>query len=202
MPPGFAQQLVLPALDSLQQALGDRDLRLWLYDRESELANGSFDAAVRVSTESWPGHEEVALFGESVFPIATPSLAAAHGLHSASPAADVLAAPLLHMDSADRPLMSWADWLERFDLRLTPSRGRVEFNSYPSVLQAVMLGRGVALGWAGLLDELLDGEALVVVGPTVSTDRQYTVTWPSRRPSSAVTATVAWLTQTGTARNQ
>jgi DNA-binding transcriptional LysR family regulator len=60
----------------------------------------------------------------------------------------------------------------------------------------------VALGWAGLLDELLDGEALVVVGPTVSTDRQYTVTWPSRRPSSAVTATVAWLTQTGTARNQ
>jgi len=202
MPPGFAQQLVLPALDSLQQALGDQDLRLWLYDRESELANGSFHAAVRVSAEPWPGHEEVALFGESVFPVATPSLAAAHGLHSESPAADVLAAPLLHMDSADRPWMSWADWLERFDLRLTPSRGRVEFNSYPSVLQQVMLGRGVALGWAGILDELLDGKALVVVGPTISTDRQYTVTWPSRRPSSAVAATVGWLTQTGAAGYQ
>jgi DNA-binding transcriptional LysR family regulator len=106
------------------------------------------------------------------------------------------------MDSADRPWMSWADWLARFDLRLTPGRRRVEFNSYPSVLQAVMLGRGVALGWAGILDELLDGKALVVVGPTISTNRQYTVTWPSRRPSSAVEATVAWLAQTSAIRNQ
>jgi LysR family glycine cleavage system transcriptional activator len=202
MPPGFAQQLVLPVLDSLQQALGERDLRLWLYDRESELANGSFHAAVRVSARPWPGHEEVALFGESVFPVATPGLAATYGLNSESPAADVLATPLLHMDSADRPWMSWADWLARFDLRLTPGRRRVEFNSYPSVLQAVMLGRGVALGWAGILDELLDGKALVVVGPTISTNRQYTVTWPSRRPSSAVEATVAWLAQTSAIRNQ
>ena len=202
MPPGFAQQLVLPALDSLQQALGERDLRLWLYDRESELANGSFHAAVRVSAEPWPGHEEAALFGEAVFPVATPSLAATYGLNSESAAADVLAAPLLHMDSADRPWMSWADWLEQFDLQLTPGRRRVEFNSYPSVLQQAMLGRGVALGWAGILDELLDGKALVVVGPTISTNRQYTVTWPSRRPSSAVAATVGWLTQTRAADNQ
>ena len=194
--------LAMPALDSLQQALGDRDLRLWLYDRETELANGSFHAAVRVSAEPWPGHEEVPLFGEAVFPIATPSLAAAHGLNSESAAADVLAAPLLHMDSADRPWMSWADWLERFDLQLTPNRRRVEFNSYPSVLQQVLLSRGVALGWAGILDELLGGEALVVVGPTLRTDRQYTVTWPSRRPSSAVAATVGWLTQTGAAGNE
>jgi len=193
MPPGFAQQLVVPHLDSLQRALGDRDLRLWLYDREGELISGTFDAAVRVGAAPWPGLEASELFAERVTPVATPVLAERSGLGSHSDPAAVLAAPLLHMDAADRPWMSWSDWLGAFGLALTPGRRRVEFNNYPTVLQQAVAGKGVALSWAGLTDDLVLSGVLEVVGPEVSSGRSYHVTWPMGRRTAAVDALVEWL---------
>ncbi len=194
-PPGYAQQLIVPQLDSLQQALGDRDLRLWLYDGESELDGGSFDAAVRLGSTAhgWPGFEHHELFAEHVLPVASPTLAAELGLDETSSPADVRAAPLLHMDAHDRPWMSWAEWLGEFDLQLTTGQRRIVFNNYPTVLQQAVAGRGVALGWVGLVETLVSDGVLTVVGPTVSSARSYCVSWPARRPSNAVTAVVAWL---------
>ena len=198
-PPGFAQQLIVPDLDALQQVLGDRDLRLWLYDRDRELASGRFDAAIRLGAESdeWPGSERHALFPERVVPVATPAFAAEWGLTESSTAAEVLAAPLLHMDANDRPWMSWADWLHTFDLDLTPGRQRVVFNNYPTVLQQAVAGRGVALGWIGLVEEHVADGLLTIVGPAVSSDRSYYVTWPSGRPAGSVAALVDWLDRHG-----
>jgi DNA-binding transcriptional LysR family regulator len=193
MPPGFAQQVVVPSLDSLQRALGDRDLRLWLYDRESELDSGAYDAAVRVGSGSWPGLDVAELFVEQVMPVAAPGLATTHGLDATSSPEDVLAAPLLHMEADGRPWMAWADWLGEFGLSLTPVRRRVVLNSWPAVLQQALAGRGVALGWAGLIEDLVEGGALSVVGPTVTSDRSYCVTWDARRSNSSIDALIGWL---------
>ncbi len=43
--PGVVQMWLMQRLDQLQQALGDVDLRLWLFERDAELVDGSFDAA-------------------------------------------------------------------------------------------------------------------------------------------------------------
>jgi len=67
------------------------------------------------------------------------------------------------------------------------------FNNYPTVLQQAVAGRGVALGWIGLVDGLVADGLLTPVGPQVSSARNYCVTWPERRSSSAVSAVVAWL---------
>ncbi|WP_394934939.1 LysR substrate-binding domain-containing protein [uncultured Ilumatobacter sp.] len=193
MPPGFAQQLVVPRLDSLQRALENRDLRLWLYDRESELSHSHFDAAVRVSNAAWSGYDATPLFAEQVMPVATPALAAQLNLDQDSSAKDVLAAPLLHMDATDRPWMSWTDWLQSFDLSLTPSRRRVEFNNYPTVLQQALAGRGVALGWSKLVEDLVADNLLCIVGPVATSDRDYQLTWPTRRAGAALSALRGWL---------
>jgi DNA-binding transcriptional LysR family regulator len=193
MPPGFAQQLVVPHLDSLQRALGELDLRLWLYDRESELTSGTFDVAVRVGEAPWPGLDASALFAERVMPVATPALADRCRLDIDSSPDAVLAAPLLHMDATDRPWMSWSDWFSAFDLSLTPGRRRVEFNNYPTVLQQAVAGKGVALSWAGLTDDLVSSGVLRVVGPEVSSGRSYCVTWPTGRRTTAVDTLVDWL---------
>jgi len=193
MPPGFAQQLVVPRLDSLQRALGDRDLRLWLYDRENELNDSHFDAAVRVSGRAWRGYDMTSLFAEEVMPVATPALAAELGLDVWSRAEDVLDAPLLHMDAVDRPWMSWTDWLAVFDLSITPERGRVVFNNYPHGAAEALAGRGVALGWRGLVEELVDDGLLCVVGPSATSDRDYQLTWPERRVGPALGSLRGWL---------
>lgn len=192
-PPGFAQELVVPHLDSLQEALPGRDLRLWLYDRDRELLGGSFDAAVRVGTGTWPGMEAAELFAERVMPVATPAFAEEWGLHAESTAADIAAAPLLHMDAADRPWMDWDHWFRWSGGDLPAQRGWIVFNNYPTVLQQAVAGRGVALGWSGLVDDLVGSGVLTVVGPEVASPSSYWVTWPRRRDSPSLRALVDWL---------
>lgn len=191
-PPGFAQEILVPHLDGLQRALGERDLRLWLYDREGDLAAGHFDAAIRIGNGQWDGLDADKLFDEHVVPVASKALADAWQLDATSTAPEVLAAPLLHMDATDRPWMSWTDWLAHFDLALTPSRRRVIFNNYPTVVQQAVAGRGIALGWVGLVEHYIDDGLLVVVGPMVQSDRAYYVTWPADS-TGPVAGLAAWL---------
>lgn len=192
-PPGFAQQLLVPVLDELQDALPDHDIRLWLYDRDSDLDAGAYDAAIRLGANGWDHFDSAVLFTERVVPIATPAFATEHDLDNTSSATDVLSVPLLHMEADGRPWMSWAEWLKPFDLALTPGRRRILHNNYSTVLQQAVAGRGVALGWLGIVDQLLDDDVLTIVGPETGTDRTYRVAWPSQHHNEAVGAAIEWL---------
>ncbi|MEP7203916.1 MAG: LysR substrate-binding domain-containing protein [Ilumatobacteraceae bacterium] len=185
--------LIVPRLDLLKTALGDLDLLLWLFDGDAELDHGTFDAAIRVGSGEFAGLDRQLLFPEVVVPIAAPGLAEEYGLSATSTAADVYTAPFVHMDDGIRPWMTWAGWLANFDITLRRSPGRVLFNNYPMVLQRAILGYGVALGWRPLIDEYVERGALVVVGPEVRSASGYYVTWPSGKPSPAVTALIDWL---------
>ncbi len=191
--PGVVQMWLVQRLDQLQAALGDVDLRLWLFERDSELVDGSFDAAIRVGTGDFPGCRSRLVFPEVVVPIATPSFAAEHGLSPTSTAAEVYEAPFVHMDDGDRPWMTWADWLAVFGIPLRRRPGRVLFHNYPMVLQQILVGRGVGLGWRPLVDEYVDGGALQLVGPEVRSSRGYYVTWPTSGGGATVDALVEWL---------
>lgn len=196
VPPGIAQQLIVPVLDGLHDALPDVDIRLWLYDRDDELDAGTYDVAIRVGTGSWPNVDDIELFPERVIPVAAPALADELGLHAKSTPEDVLAAPLLHMEADGRPWMSWAVWLEAFGLTLTPGRRRVIHNSYPIVLQRALAGGGIALGWRNLVDQLLEDGLLVPVGPEVVSDQSYRLTWPtSRSGDERLGLATAWLVE-------
>ena len=191
--PGIAHSWLVPRLDQVNSVLGELDLRLWLFDRDAELADGTFDAAIRVGDGTFPGQDARLLFPEVVVPVASPAVAREHGLTATSSAADVFRAPFIHMDDGDHPWMSWADWLAAFDLTLTRATGRVLFHNYPMVLQRALLGHGIALGWRPLIDPYVDGGALEVVGPEVRSDRGYYVTWPLGERSAAVEALTEWL---------
>lgn len=197
--PGIAQAWLVPRLDEINEVLGGLDLRLWLFDRDVELADGSFDAAIRVGDGHFPGLDHRLLFPEVVVPVATAALADEYDLTSSSTAADVYRAPFVHMDDGDRPWMTWADWLDEFGIALHRQPGRVLFHNYPMVLQRALLGHGVALGWRPLIDDYLDGGALVVVGPEVRSERGYYVTWPAGHATPAVAALTAWLIESAEA---
>lgn len=191
--PGIAQQWLVPRVDGITAALGDRELRWWLFDRDAEITTGGFDAAIRVGTGKFPGQRSHELFAESVVPVASPTFAAEWGLDAASSAAEVYRAPFVHMDDGEHPWMTWADWLAHFGITLRRQPGRVLFHNYPMVLQQALAGRGVALGWRFLIDDLLAGDALVVVGPEVRSHRSYYLTWPDGEPSAEIAALREWL---------
>lgn len=190
--PGFAQQWLVPRIDQLQGAIGGRELRLWLFDRASDLANGPYDAAIMVGDGTF-SQPAVRLFREAVVPVASPALAKAHRLTGRSQPRLLLDTPLLHMDDGDQPWLSWSGWFSALGLQLRPQSGRVLFNNYPMVLQQAVAGRGVALGWKHLIDDLLNDNVLVTVGPTVTTDNGYYLTWGQSSPADIINALSKWL---------
>ena len=191
--PGIAQQWLVPRIDGLRDALGSRELRLRLFDRDDELAHGEYDASIRVGDGAFPGQSSRLLFPEVVVPVAAPSVALAHRLTARSAPAALQHVPLVHMDDGDRPWMTWHHWLGEFGLAFPPQPGRVLFQNYPMVLQQALAGRGVALGWRPLIDDLVEGGALVVVGSEVRSEHGYYVTWRQGTPSPAVHALIEWL---------
>ena len=192
--PGVAQRWLVPHLDGLRTAVGDVNLRLWLFDRNSDLAGDVFDAAIHAGDGDWPNHECVLLFPEIVVPVATPARAAILGLGEDTPARDLLTETLLHLDAADRSWMSWTTWFEHHGLALPSGSSTVLYNNYAMVLQEAIAGRGIALAWRYMIDELLDQELLVTVGPEVHhpTSGWYLI-WPATRHESAVGRLAAWL---------
>lgn len=191
--PGFAQQWLVPRIERLAAVLSGRELRLRLFDRDDELGPGAVDACVRVGDGAFAGHSCRFLFPEVVVPVAAPSVVAAHGLCPGGPPTALVEAPLIHMDDGDRPWMTWFDWFSSFGLDVRAGRSRVLFQNYPMVLQQALAGRGVALGWRPLIDDLVAGGALVVVGPEVRSHRGYYVTWREGPPPPAVAALAEWL---------
>ena len=192
--PGVAQRWLVPRLDELQHAVGDPDLRLWLFDRNAELAGGSFDAAIHAGTGDWPGVECELLFPEITMPVATPELAAQLGLDDGSPAQKLLRQPLLHLDAVDRPWMSWSDWFAGAGEELSSGAGRVSFNNYAVLLHEAIAGRGIALAWRYLVDELLAQGLLVEVGPEVrSPTVGYYLLWPRGGRGESVQRLAGWL---------
>ncbi len=193
--PGFAQQWLVPRLDRVHEALGGKELRLWLFDREADLAGGSFDAAIQVGNGSFPDVESELLFPESVFPVAAPSVAGRHSLDATSAPVRLLDMPLLHMDDGDRPWMSWRDWFAGFGLDVPRQPGRILFNNYPVVLQQAVAGRGVALGWRHLVDDFLTDGVLMQVGAEVPSTMGYYFTSPAGKTNATTAALGRWMSQ-------
>ena len=191
--PGVAQQWLVPRLDGLSAAVGDPDLRLWLFDRDDDIAGGGFDAAIRVGDGDFAGLSAHHLFEEIVRPVAAVGLAESLGLDSESTPEQIAAAPLVHMDDGDHPWMSWSDWMAEFGLVLEREPRRVLFHNYPMVVQQALAGRGVALGWKHLVDDLVAGGALTPVGPEVASRRAYYLAWPAGEPTEAVRSLIDWL---------
>ncbi len=202
--PGLAQLWLVPRLEALQAALGERELRLWLFHHDDELHGGTYDAAIRVGSGRFTDVAATHLFAESVFPIATTALAHELGLDSKSSPLKLATAPLLHMDDGDRAWLSWGKWFAHFDITLDPMPAskrpaggtppaRILFNNYPMVLQQAVAGRGVALGWRYLVDDLVENGVLQQVGPEVESGSGYFITWPDGPQSQSVRALTEWL---------
>ncbi len=165
--PGFAQHRLVPLLEDLQSAIGQNDLRLRLFDRDSELEREHYDAAIHLAPRSTSPAGSILLFDEVVVPVATPDFAASARLDSGTAPASLISLPKLHLDGRDRCWMEWSTWFAAHGISWSAGGGYVSYNNYPLVLNDALAGRGVALAWRGLIDDLLDRGDLVPVGPEV-----------------------------------
>ncbi len=188
----FSSLWLIPRMHAFRQSHPEIDLQIVATQRLSHHWREDADLAVAFGSGSEFGADARLLMPERVVPVCTPSLA-----RNLTDGPDLVLqqCPLIHLEAEQ--LSPWLDWpaymsRQRLGESLRDSPGDLRFNTYALVVQAAMAGQGVALGWLGIVDHLLDANLLVMAGDMVSVaGRGYWLVPGS--DSEAVTLLAAWL---------
>lgn len=184
---GFASGWLLPRLGALRELLPELDVRIVTTQNAIDLRREAADIAITFGHGHWPGCEAELLFPERVLPVCSPAFRASRAPFAAtggaaSPA-DLASLPLLHLECVGPAAwLSWGDWFTLHGLPVPAGGQDLTFNNYPLVLQAALMGQGVALGWSPLIAELMrDGHLVALIDRPVQTERGYFLVVSSRR---------------------
>lgn len=200
---GLAEQWLLPRFSGLRTAMKGARVRILTTDQLGDIDLGRVDAAVVWDLEQAPDRPALPLFSEEAFPICSVEFAAKELNLFNQAGADrgdqrllehLPAAKFLHFDVGRSGFISWNIWFTKAGLKVPRFDQVAPFDAYPFLLQAVLGGEGVALGWRGLVDELLAQGRILRIGPSVS-HRQtayYLQHRPIRDPDGALARLVNW----------
>jgi putative choline sulfate-utilization transcription factor len=188
----FSSLWLIPRMASFRSVHPEIDLQIIASQRLATNWREEADLAVAFGARSdFP--TATLLMPERVVPVCAPSLRD----HLADGGTRVTSAvPHIHLEAeVGSPWLDWSSYLAAVDPRPTddPTPGDLRFNTYSMVVQAAMGGQGLALGWLGLIDQLLQTGLLIVAGREVDVvDRGYWLIGASEQ-TGVVTQLAAWL---------
>jgi LysR family transcriptional regulator, glycine cleavage system transcriptional activator len=135
------------------QVIADPSLR--------DLRSAGIDLALRFGRGAYPGYAATILMPDRVFPVCSPRLIAKHG--PITSIETLLDLPLLHDSSTEgdgsgSDWRSWLNYLGRDDLN---SDNGQRFSEAGLLIEAAVLGLGVALGRASLVSNLVANGTLI-----------------------------------------
>lgn len=172
----FASFWMMPRLQQFRDALPGIDLRLQTSDRDLDLVAEGIPLGIRGGDPArWPEYDAMRLADEEIVAVA----GATYARPLPADPAGLASHRLIHLEEPYREAADWADWFRSsgLDPGLVP-RGLV-INDYALVIQAVMEGQGIALGWRHLTERLTRAGLLVqVTGHALRTGSAFYVIWP------------------------
>ncbi|MXN65019.1 LysR family transcriptional regulator [Stappia sp. GBMRC 2046] len=174
----FASFWMLPRLAKFREDLPDIDLRIQTSDRDIDIVAENIPLGIRSAPVGiFHSYEAEVLAPERIEPVASPSYVARNGMPAG--AEELLGHRLIHLEEPYRPCTDWADWFTDSGLPRPSLASGLLINDYVLVIQAVMEGQGVALGWKHLTDRLIDAGLLLRVSDHVlETEQPFQLVWP------------------------
>src|SRR5450631_76920 len=173
----FAAMWLIPRLSRFRARNPAIDVFISADNRVVDLDRERIDLAVRYCSEAMAPPNSPRLFGERLFPVCSPALAADRSRPIRHPE-DLARHVLLHIDDEGGryPWLNWSAWLAAVGVRdLTPV-GSLRFIHFDQVMQAALDGQGVALGRVPLIDSLLkQGRLVAPLRGKYTTPRAYFV---------------------------
>lgn len=190
----FAAYWLMPRLERFHQLHPEVDVSLVTSERGLGVLPSETDVAIVFGDGRSKHGEAHLLFHEEVYPVCSPLLLEEQP--TPLPPSALARMPLLHLRPESRS--RWLDWRGVFralDISQTPSSGMLRFDNYTLLIQAAIAGRGVAIGWRHLVDDLLDqGLLRRVCTESVRTAFGYYVVLPERKRRQRLIASfVTWL---------
>lgn len=159
--PSFAAKWLLPRIDAFAERHPEIDLHVEASMVLADLRRDEVDAAIRYGAGQYPDLVVERILAEEVVVVCRPDvITAARPL--ASPA-DLRFHTLLHDGSIDndQTCPSWEMWLRAAGVEDVEAQRGPRFNQSSLVLEAALLGRGVALAKAALAEADLAAGRLV-----------------------------------------
>ena len=184
----FASYWMLPRLERLRAELPGVDLRMETSDRDTDIMAEAIPLAIRRGNAPFAGCESALLADEIIVPLASPRYIDRAGWPQTP--GELARHRLIHLEEPYRPCPAWPDWFRGMGVG-TPSRAEgLLINDYALVVQAMMEGQGIGLGWRHLTDGLVEAGVLMVVGPELAVKAGYHLVWPRDIPLSEEAAKV------------
>jgi LysR family glycine cleavage system transcriptional activator len=150
--PSFAVKWLLPRLDRFQAAHPEIDVRVAASMELVDFGVGDVDVAIRYGAGSYSDLMVERLVSDTVYPVCSPDLL--KGPHALTSPDRLRHHVLLHDDSPDddETCPTWQMWLKAAGVAGIDAARGPRFNQSSLVLEAAILGRGVALAKSTLAD--------------------------------------------------
>lgn len=192
--PQFATRWLAPRLPKLLADPAGANLTLWPEERIADFVTDGMDMGVRYGTGEWEGLQTAHLFSETLFPVGSPALLAAHPVRRPE---DLLTAPLVH--HRQRP---WSLWFHALGLEAPAPRGQVFVDSVMQV-EAAAAGVGFALARSGLVEtDLASGRLVRPLSADIDSDLGFYAVWRAEsRKLGRIAALREWLISEARASN-
>lgn len=182
--PAFGMRWLAPRLADFARSHPEVTVNLSTRLKPFDFAAESFDAAIHYGRQDWPGAAYLKLLDEEILAVAAPRFTVAE-------AAEVLALPLLQLESRS------GDWHRWFAYHGMPGQRppAMLFDQFATMQQAAIHGMGAALLPLFLIEEdLAAGRLLPLHGPAIPAAGTYWLVWPRDRPPRApLLSFTAWL---------
>jgi DNA-binding transcriptional LysR family regulator len=197
----FASMWMLPRLERFREDLPNIDLRIQTSVRDLDLINEPVPLAVRGGRpEDWPQYHAAPIASEVITAVASPAFIERNGIDDRM---ETLARQrLIWLDEPVRTALDWPQWFAAGGFTLPRQARKLVINDYVLVIQAVLAGQGVALGWRHLIEpQIAAGLLQPVTSHVVHTGAAFYVVWPrTRELNQRARAVRDWLIADGERR--
>ena len=182
-----------PRLARYRENHPDTEIHVVISDEPGDFSGNNIDVGLRYGNGKWPGVDAIHLFDVQSFPVCSATY-----LEKSDPLnepADLLNHTLVNLDGMSHANEDWWWWLNKHDVLVPDSFRILGLNSYDNVVQLAVQGDGVALGFSGLVSELLaDGRLVRPLGSLENSIRAVYVVLPnSSSPSPEVREFIDWI---------
>lgn len=177
----FSSLWLIPRMPAFRLRYPEIDLQIVASQRLAPDWRDEADLAVAFGMRSDFVEDAVLLMPERVVPVCAPAL---REKMTGDPDAAKSAPPRIHLEAdLGSPWLDWRSYLAAVNASDVSNAftGDLRFNTYSMVVQAALGGQGMALGWLGIIDQLLEAGLLVATGQAVDVpDRGYWLLGASR----------------------
>jgi DNA-binding transcriptional LysR family regulator len=178
----FTTHWLMPRMSRLNQAFPSVDLRFQLISGRIGGPLVDVDLGMRFVHDEEIDEHAVLVMPEMLLPLCNPRYHELAQTDTARAHGDTV----IVMDDGER---GWHERFATFAGHGRHSAGMLSFNDYAIVVQAALLGQGIALGWLNVVSHWLSqGALLPAEQEVVVTNRRCCLVWPENRPLRPVVA--------------